>query len=112
MVAQKSPGSASGETVATPHGVTIRISRTWAPIEPSTWWFLPCTSAAIAPPRVTWRVPGVTGTNQPFGIEQASSSSIETPAPAVTAPSALMSPMPPRSRLLSTTPPLNCAASP
>ncbi len=28
---------------------------------PSRWWFLPWTSAATAPPTVTWRVPGVTG---------------------------------------------------
>ena len=31
------------------------------------WWFLPWMSAAMAPPTVTWRVPGVTGTNQPSG---------------------------------------------
>ena len=28
---------------------------------PSTWWFLPWMSLAIAPPTVTYRVPGVTG---------------------------------------------------
>ena len=35
------------------------------------WWFLPWTSAATAPPTVTWRVPGVTGTNQPRGTRNA-----------------------------------------
>ena len=34
---------------------------------PLRWWFLPWMSAAMAPPTVTYRVPGVTGTNQPWG---------------------------------------------
>ena len=53
MVAQNSSGSAVGETVTAPRGVTRRISSTWSPIEPSRWWFLPWTSAATAPPMVT-----------------------------------------------------------
>ena len=40
---------------------------TWSPKLPSRWWFLPWMSAAMAPPTVTCRVPGVTGTNQPRG---------------------------------------------
>ena len=43
----------------------IRV--TWLPNEPSTWWFLPWMSLAIAPPMVTNRVPGVTGTKKPRG---------------------------------------------
>lgn len=45
------------------------------------WWFLPWMSAAKAPPIVTKRVPGVTGTNQPAGTQTRSSSSRLTPAP-------------------------------
>ena len=104
-VAQNRSGSWVGLTVTAPVGVTRRISSTWRANVPSTWWFFPCTSAAIAPPKVTWRVPGVTGTNQPWGIETASSSSTETPAPTLTTPASSMAPIPPRSRLLSTTPP-------
>ena len=49
------------------------------PNEPSTWWFLPWMSLAIAPPTVTKRVPGVTGTKQPRGTSTRSSSSRLTP---------------------------------
>ncbi len=59
---------------------------TWLANEPATWWFLPCTSAAIAPPTVTWRVPGETGTNQPCGSPATMSCSRETPASATTMP--------------------------
>jgi hypothetical protein len=41
---------------------------------PAPWWFLPCTSAAIAPPRVTNFVPGVTRRNQPRGRKVATMS--------------------------------------
>ena len=41
---------------------------------PSAWWFLPCTSAAIAPPTVRWRVPGSTGGSSPYGTRCSSSS--------------------------------------
>ena len=62
------------------------MRRTWLPNEPSPWWFLPWMSDAIAPPIVTKRVPGVTGTNQPGGTITRSTSSIETPAPTVSVP--------------------------
>ena len=42
---------------------------TLEPNEPSTWWFLPWMSLAMAPPTVTKRVPGVTGTKKPRGHE-------------------------------------------
>ena len=51
----------------------------WAKL-PSAKWFLPCTSAAIAPPIVTCRVPGVTGTNQPDRSPATISCSRLTPA--------------------------------
>ena len=38
----------------------------WRPKVPARWWFLPCTSLAMAPPTVTKRVPGVTGRNHPL----------------------------------------------
>ena len=52
-VAQNSSGSASGDTVSTPVGVTMVISTTCRAKLPSRWWFLPCTSAAMAPPTET-----------------------------------------------------------
>ncbi len=45
---------------------SVKRSKCWEN-EPSLWWFLPCTSAAMAPPIVTNLVPGVTGMNQPLG---------------------------------------------
>ena len=50
------------------------------PNEPSTWWFLPWMSLAMAPPTVTKRVPGDTGTKKPRGTRTRSSSSRLTPA--------------------------------
>ena len=41
--------------------------RTWLPKLPALWWFLPWMSHAIAPPTVTCRVPGSTGTHSPNG---------------------------------------------
>ena len=43
------------------------IERTWLPKLPALWWFLPWMSQAIAPPMVTCRVPGSTGTHSPNG---------------------------------------------
>ena len=61
-------------------------ARRCRPNEPSTWWFLPWMSLAMAPPTVTNRVPGVTGTNQPRGTITRSSSSRLTPAGTVAVP--------------------------
>jgi hypothetical protein len=47
---------------------------------------LPCTSAAIAPPTVTCRVPGDTGTNQPDGRPVTMSCSRLTPASQTASP--------------------------
>ena len=64
------------------------IRTTLDPNDPSRWWFLPWMSLAMAPPTVTNRVPGVTGTNQPRGTSTRSSSSRLTPAGTVTVPAA------------------------
>ena len=67
-VAQNSAGSASGVTRRSELSGSSRSSQgTWLAKLPARWWFFPCTSAAIAPPMVTCRVPGETGTNQPAG---------------------------------------------
>ena len=72
-----------------PAGVTMVMASTWLHQEPARWWFLPWMSLAIAPPTVTWRVPGVTGTNQPSGTSQRMRSSRLVPASAVTRPSSM-----------------------
>ena len=50
-----------------PSAVSRSIDRTWLPKLPALWWFLPWMSQAIAPPMVTCRVPGSTGTHSPSG---------------------------------------------
>ena len=52
----------------------------WHPKVPATWWFFPWTSLAIAPPTVTYLVPGVVGRNQPRGTAKSRMSARETPA--------------------------------
>ena len=69
-----------------PVGVTRVIDATWEQKLPSTWWFLPWMSAAMAPPTVTRRVPGVTGTNQPSGTKRSIRVCRLTPAPTVITP--------------------------
>ena len=66
-VAQNSSASSpSGVSVRTwPSAVSRSIDTTWLPKLPALWWFLPWMSLAIAPPTVTWRVPGSTGTHRP-----------------------------------------------
>src|SRR5438132_712687 len=88
-VAQNKAGSRSGPTVTWPEGVARTRALTWRQKPPSTWWFLPWMSAATAPPTVTWRVPGVTGRNQPRGKSRRISSSRVTPPPARTSPPAV-----------------------
>ena len=88
-VAQNSSGSRSGPISTTVVSASISRRRvTCVPNEPSRWWFLPWMSLAIAPPIVTKRVPGVTGTNQPRGTMMSSRSSRLTPADTVTVPAA------------------------
>jgi hypothetical protein len=57
----------------------ILLDVEWLKKVPAPWWFLPCTSLAIAPPTVTKRVPGVTDKNQPRGTNVRKISSSDTP---------------------------------
>ena len=67
-----------------PSAISRSNERTWLPKLPWVWWFLPCTSAAMAPPMVTCRVPGSTGTHSPKGSSAFISVSMLTPACSVT----------------------------
>ena len=111
-VAQNKAGSLSLVTVrSSPPGSTRSKDRTCRAKLPATWWFLPCTSAAIAPPMVTWRVPGETGTNQPAGSPATMSCSRLTPAAQSATPvTGFSSMMRLRWALDTTTPPPHCAA--
>jgi len=87
QVAWKRSGWLARETSRTsPDATRRRSDDTWSVNAPSRWWFLPCTSLAIAPPTVTKRVPGVTGRNQPRGSAVASTSARDTPASQVSSP--------------------------
>ena len=111
-VAQNRAGSDGSVTVrGSPSGSSRSNDRTCRAKLPATWWFLPCTSAAIAPPTVTCRVPGDTGTNHPAGSPATMSCSRLTPASQVTRPVAASSAMIRFSRAVEiTTPPSHCAA--
>ena len=83
------PTVAQNNSESPPSGVRWRISpsavsssmdRTWLPKLPALWWFLPWMSQAMAPPTVTWRVPGSTGTHKPSGSAARISWSRFTPA--------------------------------
>src|SRR6476661_4465342 len=63
-----------------PSAVSRSIDRTWLPKLPALWWFLPWMSHAMAPPMVTCRVPGSTGTHSPSGSAARISWSRLTPA--------------------------------
>ncbi len=68
MVAAKKSGFSVGEQRR--REPSDRTSSNWVtcdPKVPAMWWFLPWMSLAMAPPRVTYLVPGVTGRNQPRG---------------------------------------------
>lgn len=84
-VAQNSSGRCWGPTTTCEPSASSMVSdSTWLPKEPSPWWFLPWMSLAMAPPMVTKRVPGVTGTKKPRGTITRSRSSMLTPAGTVT----------------------------
>jgi len=61
-------------------------TRTWRLKVPRWWWFLLCTSLAMALPKVTKRVPKVTGGNQPWGTPRVRISASSTPASQRSAP--------------------------
>ena len=81
-------------------------------MEPSACWFLPCTSAATAPPTVRCRVPGSTGGSRPNGTRQASSSVKVTEALTRTAACSRSGSIQLAVTGFSTTPPAFWAASP
>jgi hypothetical protein len=64
----------------------MRSDVTWAPKQPSRWWFFPCTSAATMPPSVTNIVPGLTGTKKPRGRNSRTISRSDRPASARSRP--------------------------
>ena len=81
-VAQNSSASAPSGVSGRiwPSAVSRSIDRTWLPKLPALWWFLPWMSQAMAPPMVTCRVPGSTGTHSPNGSAAFISVSRLTPA--------------------------------
>ena len=81
-------------------------------MEPSACWFLPCTSAATAPPTVRCLVPGSTGGSRPDGTLRASRSVKVTEALARTAACSGSSSICLAVTGSSTTPPAFWAASP
>ena len=112
-MAQNRSGSSPADTVWVPVWVTSVIDTTWEQKLPSTWWFLPWMSAAIAPPTDTSRVPGVTGTNQPSGTNRSMRVWRLMPAPTVIRPDSRSTERTSSSQVASTTvPPAFWAASP
>ncbi len=68
---------------------SVRMSSNWVmwqPKVPAMWWFLPWMSLAIAPPRVTYFVPGVTGRKKPRGTAKSRIWARVIPASAVRRP--------------------------
>ena len=114
-VAQNSSASSpSGVSVRTaPSAVTRSSDSTWLPKLPTTWCALPWMSAPIAPPMVTWRVPGSTGSHSPCGSAARIRVSRLTPASTTTrAFPASISWMAASPVMSSTVPPAFCAGSP
>ncbi len=86
-VARNRSGSTSREhSRMRPSATRMRSARTWLPKQPARWWFLPWTSAATIPPRVTYSVPGVTGVKNPRGRKIRFISRREKPASARSTP--------------------------
>lgn len=116
------PTVAQNNSASSPSGVSRRsspfassrsIDRTWLPKLPALWWFLPWMSQAIAPPTVTCRVPGSTGTHSPKGRAAFISWSRLTPAStSASLVSALMEWMLFSPLMSITRPPPFCALSP
>ena len=80
MVAAKSSGSLSGVArLVVPSASNSSNHSTWSPKLPWRSWFLPCTSAAMAPPTVAKAVPGLAGGMKPRGRKVSSRSAKLTP---------------------------------
>src|SRR5699024_5184145 len=96
-----------------PSATSSSIRVTWLPNEPAEWWFLPWMSCPIAPPTVTWRVPGRTGTHRPNGsAARISWSRLTPPSTTARAVSALSSWIRLKRLMSSTSPPEFWALSP
>lgn len=65
VAANQSACSRGPQTMRSPSVRVSTMRSTCPPKVPATAWFLPCTSFAIAPPTVTFWVPGVTASIQP-----------------------------------------------
>ena len=87
MVAANQSGFSVGEhSRRVPSDRTSSKQGTWLPKEPAVSWFLPWMSLAMAPPRVTYFVPGVTGRKNPRGTAKSRICASEMPASAVSTP--------------------------
>ena len=112
-VAWNASGSLSGVSVrSVPVPSMSSISSIQAAMLPSACWFLPCTSAATAPPTVRWPVPGSTGRIRPSGTALASTSAKVADAEARTVPAATSSSTVGWVTGMTTCPSRFCAASP
>ena len=116
VVASKSGASEARVTSrSSPPGSASVNASTCAPNEPSTWWLLPWTSDAIAPPTVTCRVPGSTASDKPAGATARMTVSRLAPPPTVIvapSPDTSIGPTEVRAMQSRTVPPPFCAASP
>ena len=87
MVAAYQSGFSVGEqSRREPSERTSSNCVTWQPKVPAMWWFLPWMSLAMAPPRVTYFVPGVTGRKNPRGTAKSRIWARVMPASAVSRP--------------------------
>ena len=112
-VARNPSGSPPGVSRRTsPLPSSSSISSIQLPRLPSLRWFLPCTSAATAPPTVRWRVPGRTGSSRPSGTIRVSRSAKEVDAETRTVAASASRSMRGAVTGSSTTPPAFWAASP
>jgi len=81
MVAPYQSGFSVGEQSFRDPSERINSNRrTWLPKVPAMWWFLPWMSFAMAPPTVTYFVPGVTGRKNPRGTAKSRIAASVTPA--------------------------------
>ena len=112
VAANSSAFSCGEQRTTSPPAVSSSSQAMWRLMEPAPWWFLPCTSQAAMPPRVTNLVPGVTGGNQPRGAKVRTTSCSITPASAVSRPVAASKASMRSAPAMASTPPKFSAASP
>ena len=86
VAAYQSGFSVREQRLRLPSDRTSSKHGTWQPKEPATSWFLPWMSLAMAPPRVTYLVPGVTGRKKPRGTAKSRICASEMPDSAVRMP--------------------------